>query len=341
MLRHSPQPRLAALAAVLLLIACDDGASLDLEGMSSADGGGGASASGGSTGGTANSGGSAAQSGGSGGGVSNDGPRYDAEGRLLQVRIDEAGLVSTVMPILDARCGSPVCHAGAPAPDKHFKLTMPAAEETGASAAANRDELAGFIDFFEPLQSPILRYGVNQSGDDPQHPIPSATLDADSADFAAIVTWIRGSVVAVEAPDPGTGGAGGSGAGGSGAGGSGGPTSIPCGGLPDTSRSRYDYDAYQTGVDAMLGESCADADCHGTQGSGGSLWLLRARSACDTKWNFYAVQWFVEPLEPAASPILLNPLNPAHGGAEVFHGANDERYTLLRRWVENAWTSDR
>ena len=123
------------------------------------------------------------------------------------------------------------------------------AAATGASAAANRDELAGFIDFFEPEQSALLRYGVSETGGDPEHPIPAAAMDADSADYAAIVAWIRASVVAVETPDPGTGGSGGEGGA---APPVGGPTGIPCGGLPDTSRSRYDFVAYQNGVDAMI-----------------------------------------------------------------------------------------
>lgn len=326
----------AALVAVAALAGCDEGAALDLENGNSGDAGPGSGGAQGGAGGGASTGGNAANGGAGGAGGASDGLHYDAEGRLLEVHIDEAGLLATVMPILDTRCGSAICHAGAPAPDKHFKLTMPAAEQTGAVAAANRDELAGFIDFFEPESSPLLRYAISETGGDPEHPIPAKALDADSQDYARIVEWIRASVIAVETPDPGTGGSGGEG----GAPDPGGPTSIPCGGLPDTSRSRYDYATYTESVDPMLGESCADGDCHGTQGIGGSLWLLRAENECDRKWNFFAVQWFVEPLDPAASPILLHPLDPTHGGAEVFHGANDERYTLLRRWVENAWTGD-
>jgi hypothetical protein len=326
---HTPRPiALACVALSLALGACDDAAPLDLDGTTDAGAGAGGEAAGGSASG--GSGGSAGPTGGSAGPTEH----RDAEGRLLGVMVEAAGLRGTVMPILEARCAGPVCHTGAPAEDARFLFSGPIAELTEAEHGANQTEVVGFIDFFEPEKSDLLRFGAAREGGNPDHPIPAVALSAESEDYATIVAWIRSSVVPIEEPDPGTGGTGGEG----GAVVPGGPTTIPCGGLPDTSRSRYDFATFQATVGPMLGESCSEAGCHGTQGTAGSFWLKRVENECDAKWNFFAVQWFVDPLDPAASPVLLQPLDPLHGGAEVFHGANDERYTLLRRWIENAWS---
>lgn len=326
---HTPRPStLSLLALTLGLAACDDAAPLDLEGAGDAGTGGEGSGGAATTGGT---GGGAGPTGGDPGPVEH----RDAQGRLLVVQVDSATLRSTVMPILEARCAGPVCHSGTPTADAHLDFSGPLTELTEAEHAANETEVVGFIDFFEPERSDLLRFGAAREGGDPNHPIPAVALSSESEDYATIVAWIRSSVVPIEEPDPGTGGTGGEG-------GSvvpgGGSTTIPCGGLPDTGRSRYDFAAFQATVGPMLGESCSEAGCHGTQGTAGSFWLKRVESECDAKWNFFAVQWFVDPLDPAASPVLLQPLDPLHGGAEVFHGANDERYTLLRRWIENAWS---
>ena len=39
-------------------------------------------------------------------------------------------------------------------------------------------------------------------------------------------------------------------------------------------------------------------------------------------------------LRPVESPLLTQPVSPRHGGREVFAGTADERYGVLRRWIE-------
>lgn len=318
----------------LIAVACDDPKPLDLEGSSGTDDAGAGGSGGESAGGSA-SGGSSGGSSAAGGGAE-PAEHRDAQGRLLVVQIDRQGLRDTVLPILDARCAGPLCHTGTPATDARFFFKGPAAELTDAELDAAAAEVADFSDFYAPERSELLRFAASRDGGDPNHPIPAVALSAESADYAAIVAWMQASVVAVEDEPPPVGGAGGAGGEG-GATPPGGPTTIPCGGLPSTSASRYDFATFQSQIDPMLNESCAEAGCHGTQGTAGSFWLVRTESECDAKWNFYAVQWFVDPIDPAASPVLLQPIDPRHGGAEVFHGQNDERYVALRRWIEAAW----
>ena len=268
----------------------------------------------------------------------------DDAGRRFVVQVDDEALRSIVLPVLDNRCASPICHSGRPLPaDDDLDLYLPSAGQGPERFATNKAEILEFINFGNPEASGLLTYPRSQKGGQPDHPVEGPpTMAVETGDYQAILAFIRGSVVEVfEGAD---GGADGGLDMGRTVGGDGmnvpdppGVNRVPCAALPPPDRTPYDFQRFTGEVNPMLISTCADGRCHGTAGSGGNLWLIDSESDCDHRWNFLTIQWFVDPLTPVESLLLQKPLDRNHGGREVFLGVSDLRYGLLKGWIERAW----
>ncbi|MSP71478.1 MAG: hypothetical protein EXR76_04695, partial [Myxococcales bacterium] len=251
----------------------------------------------------------------------------DDAGRRFVVQVDDEALRSIVLPVLDNRCASPICHSGRPLPaDDDLDLYLPSAGQGPERFATNKAEILEFINFGNPEASGLLTYPRSQKGGQPDHPVEGPpTMAVETGDYQAILAFIRGSVVEVfEGAD---GGADGGLDMGRTVGGDGmnvpdppGVNRVPCDALPQPDRTPYDFLRFTGEVNPMLISTCADGPCHGTAGSGGNLWLIESESDCDHRWNFLTIQWFVDPLTPVESLLLQKPLDRNHGGREVFLG---------------------
>jgi hypothetical protein len=235
-----------------------------------------------------------------------------------------------ILPILERGCGQPICHGRTLRDDEHFQFHVPVANSTADDVAADLVEVLLWVDTSAPERSELLQWPLSQSGGVPDHPTPGPVYTTADEDYRAVLDWIVDAVTP-KAPDAGlpTGGMGGEPASGGG---------IPCSALPAPDRTRYDFAAFETTVNPMLLRRCGDGECHGSPGTAGGLWLRAPGDGCEVRWNFLAVQWFVDPTSPADSLILRKPLEVSHGGREVFLGMNDQDYALLKRWVEGGVT---
>jgi hypothetical protein len=325
-----------ALAAALAVVGvgCNE-EPLDLDPRRDGGGGGGGSGAGGGGGDLdAGPGGGA---GGGGPGVTRD-ARVDESGVPIEPMPDREAFETEILAILDRRCSSLACHAGPPPrDDSAFQMygspDNPVFRLTDEQIDANYVEFLAFVDFWNPDQSDILRYPLAGPDGDPPHPTNSGPVfTSASADYLTLRDWI---VAATTPPEPDAGIDMGVPSGDGGMGGSGG--GVPCEALPSTDAPGRPAGWMMRFVDEvhpMLVASCSESECHGTPGFGGSLWLQTDDDECGARWNYLAVQWFIDPITPVASPLLTQPVAPQHGGREVFAGTADPRYGLLRRWIE-------
>ena len=251
---------------------------------------------------------------------------------------DRAAFDAEIIAILDRRCSSLTCHAGPPPrEDSAFQIfgspDHPAFNLTDAEKDENYREFLDFVDFLNPDRSDILTFPLSDPNGTPSHPTNGPVLTQASADYLTIRGWIVAAVTPPPEPDAGPPDAGDDGDGGVGPSGA-----VPCDALPNTDapgrpegwRTRYIED-----IDSMVVSSCGEAECHGAPASGGRLWLRGGAAGCDGGWNYLSVQWFIDPGDPIASPLLVKPLMPDHGGREVFAGTEDPRYVALKLWVED------
>jgi hypothetical protein len=99
-----------------------------------------------------------------------------------------------------------------------------------------------------------------------------------------------------------------------------------------------DYETFATEISPVLSQhGCnAEGDCHGG-GIRGSL-ELRPESSPDPGLDFEQVCLQVRGEEPASSPILLKPLDPAAGGSphaiSAFASTGDADYQKILAWIE-------
>jgi len=243
---------------------------------------------------------------------------------------DVGRLEREILPILERGCGQPICHGRALRDDEHFQFNVPVEASTPEEVEADLSEIVRWVDTVVPERSELLSWPLSQSGGVPDHPTPGPVYTTADEDYRALLAWIVDAVTPDE-PDAGVpvGGAGGEPSGGSG---------VPCAALPTPDRTRYDYVQFEAAVNPMLVRRCGEAECHGSAGNAGGLWIRAPGEGCEVRWNFLTVQWFVDPTSPLESLILRKPLEVSHGGREVFRGMNDEDYGLLKRWVEGGVT---
>jgi hypothetical protein len=323
---HRPSRRLVdPLAPALSLALCVTGMAacgedpLALEVAGGADAGPAAGASGGG-----------GDSGGDGGRTSTGGAQAEPADPAA---FDVERLQREILPILERGCGQPICHGRAVRDDEHFQFHVPVAMSSAEEVDADLAEIARWVETTAPENSPFLRWPLSQSGGEPDHPTPGPVYTPADADYQAVLAWIVDAVTPDEVdaglpspdasvPTPAGGG-------------------IPCTALPAPDRTRYDYVQFEAAVNPMLVRRCADAECHGTAGNAGGLWLRSPGDGCEVRWNFLTVQWFVDPTAPVESLLLRKPLEVSHGGREVFRGMTDEDYGLLKRWVEGGVTPPR
>lgn len=244
---------------------------------------------------------------------------------------------ASVERVLYNACGG--CHTAAvPTPADPF-FTLVDDGPDGLSVDQQRlnfEEAITFADFADPPQSPLLVY----------HPPGfQAYVIPGSQTYNRILAWVEDAI------GPGDGGAGGQGGAGGdgGAGDDGGSPDagiVPCEGLPPpgspAGRSRAFRDAFDEAdasgetINGLLVGSCAETGaCHGSQGVGGGYWLVPdLDDPCGRQWNYLSSQWFIDLLEPDASPLLTRPRERDHGGRVVFRGRDDPRHVRLLLWIE-------
>lgn len=324
--------RLLVVALLVTAPGCDE-ETLDLGPRDRQSDGGGAGGGEGGRGGSAGGGGAPSDRDGS----MDPPPVVTDAGVTITPMPDRAAFDSVILPILDARCSTAPCHAGPPPrDDQAFQMygspLNPIGRLTGEQRDTNYNEFIAFVDWLRPTASDILRYPASTAAGDPPHPTPSPALLPGTPDYEAIVTWIEDATRPPPEPDMGVPDMGAGGAGGGGGSGGG----VPCDALPvgDVLDRHPDYwRRFEEEINPMMLESCTGGGCHEIAGNGGGLWL-RGGGACDLRWNFLTVHWFIDPRDPPQSPLLTQPVNPLHGGREVFHGRADPRYGQLKLWIE-------
>lgn len=244
--------------------------------------------------------------------------------------------VATVQPILYEMCASPACHSRAqPVPsDSFFELVGDSPDGLSmAEIMVNFEEFQPrLVNYDQPAQSRALVYHPEGHRG---HFLPGTRA------YQAILDWINDALMPPE-PDPGRpdGGLVDMGP----------AVPLPCDAFPEgpglgqslAFREAFTdpsegpvWNGEQISLSDMLWTSCGESVCHGAPGAAGGLYLLDPGVSCGAVWNFFTVQWFVDPRSIPASPILSEPVNPGHGGREVFEGTADARYASLRRWLEN------
>jgi hypothetical protein len=242
--------------------------------------------------------------------------------------VDRAAFRDVIMPILDRRCSTGACHALTPMADARFELYAspdhPAATLTDDQLDANLGEVLTFANLGAPDDSAVLRYPSSQAGGDPSHPTAQPVFFPGSEEREALRAWLGGMAGAADAGVAADAGIV-----------AGSDASVPCAALPDPAQIRGAawFAAYRDPVDGMLRSACAAPACHGTAGAGGGYWLRTGPAECDLRWNFLVAQWFLDPVTPLASPLLVKPLDPAHGDGAVFQGTDDARFVMLRDWI--------
>jgi hypothetical protein len=98
---------------------------------------------------------------------------------------------------------------------------------------------------------------------------------------------------------------------------------------------RLDEAAFVERVSPVLDDrGCANAACHGGQGSG----ELLLSGGVDLEADFNAVAAFTTPWAVATSPLLQKPLAEAaggvvHGGGDIFADTLDADYRTLHDWI--------
>jgi len=268
---------------------------------------------------------------------------------------DEALFASDVLPALDRGCSNLDCHAReVNRDDARFQFwsfpNVRPADRTSGQIAESLAETLDFVEWCAIDRSSLLLNALSDQNGTPRHPTAGPTWFSDDEDYLLVRDWLLDAIApppppdagppdmgstadmgldpddGVEPPPPGD--------------------PVPCASIPDgdpLDRAGY-FEQFAVEVNPMLagrpggeapGGSCAEADCHGTGGVGGRLYLRPSGQACSTPWNFLAVGPFIDPRTPIESPLLTRPVSPGHGGREVFAGMADPRYVLLRRWIES------
>lgn len=360
----------ASLVAALALVGCDD-EPLDLtprrDGSSSMGGSGGSGMGGSGMGGSGQGGSGMGGSGQGGSGMGGSGMGGNGMGGsggsggdrpdpCLDPQPDEAFFVSEVLPALDRGCSNLDCHArDINLTDRRFQFwsfpnVRPDAR-TSEMVAESLAETVAFVEWCEIDESLLLLYPLNDQNGRPRHPTAGPTWFSDDEDYLLVRDWLFDAIAPPPPPDMGP------------------PDEgvlpdmgidpddgvepppppsdlVPCDAIPagdPLERPGY-FEQFALEINPMLagrpddelpGGSCSEADCHGTGGVAGRLYLRPAGQPCSVEWNFMSTALFIDSRSPIQSPLLTKPLSPGHGGREVFAGNADPRYVLLRRWVES------
>jgi hypothetical protein len=327
-----------ALACLPLLLACSEPEEVCLtancaapEGGAGGGGAGGEGASGG-MGGAGGMGGTAmGGSGGDGpGGAGGMPPPMGGQGGSGPVTPmpDRALFADGIAQMMHNGCGAQAnCH-----PEEHV---TPVDGEYGAYPGGinfSDEEIDGlmaevleWVDFDEPLEdSPLLKWIRDEA--ERGHPFSSSFADGEEYDM--LLAWLEDAIT--PDPDPPMGGMGG---GMGGMGGGGGADMQLCDGLPDSDpldRPGY-YERFDDRINALLISKCANGDCHAIPRNAGRLWL--DTEFCSVRFNFNAVQAYINQRFPNQSPLVTQPISPNHGGRMVFRGSDDPEYVQLLQWV--------
>jgi hypothetical protein len=109
---------------------------------------------------------------------------------------------------------------------------------------------------------------------------------------------------------------------------------------PDTDPPGSDYAVFtqEQGAAAVLQQSCAAGNCHGTQVN--ALYLTCGAAPEQTRWNYFAAADFLA-ITPEQSEIVRRPLATSQGGSyheggPLFASVKDSGYTTLVDWAK-AW----
>ena len=104
---------------------------------------------------------------------------------------------------------------------------------------------------------------------------------------------------------------------------------------PNVEPSAADFKTFRSGVNGVLGTSCAAGNCHGAAAN--SLYLTCGETPEAARWNYFAVGDYVS-VDTGASEILRRALSPAvggvyHEGGTVFESTDDTGYQALVDWA--------
>jgi hypothetical protein len=97
-----------------------------------------------------------------------------------------------------------------------------------------------------------------------------------------------------------------------------------------------DYAVFTSGVNAILGQSCAASNCHGAKSN--ALYLTCGTSDEQSRWNYFAAADYVS-TDPEASEILRRVLagtsgGTYHEGGAIFESIEDFQYVKLLEWAK-------
>lgn len=104
---------------------------------------------------------------------------------------------------------------------------------------------------------------------------------------------------------------------------------------PSRDPDAADFEIFESRVNAVLGKSCAAANCHGSPAN--SLHLTCGDTPEQRRWNYFAAQDYVS-TDPPLSEIVRRPLAASaggsyHEGGVIFPSTADSGYTALLEWA--------
>ncbi|MDQ2642309.1 MAG: hypothetical protein M3020_00735 [Myxococcota bacterium] len=104
---------------------------------------------------------------------------------------------------------------------------------------------------------------------------------------------------------------------------------------PGSNPASADYAVFTSGVNTILGQSCAAGNCHGAQAN--ALYLTCGTSDEQSRWNYFAAADYLSS-DPEASEILRRVLagtsgGTYHEGGAIFDSIEDLQYQKILEWA--------
>ena len=104
---------------------------------------------------------------------------------------------------------------------------------------------------------------------------------------------------------------------------------------PDTDPPDPDFAKFSSGVNGLLGQTCAFGNCHGNPAN--SLYLTCGNNDQQKRWNYFAASNYVS-VEPTQSEILRRTLSPTQGGTyheggSIFDSPDSDGYKAILDWA--------
>jgi hypothetical protein len=104
---------------------------------------------------------------------------------------------------------------------------------------------------------------------------------------------------------------------------------------PTVDPATPDFATFRDKVNPVLAQSCAAANCHGTQAN--DLYLTCGSAPDQIRWNYFSASDYVGKT-PDQSEILRRPLAPSQGGSfheggVIFENASDSGYQAITDWA--------